>query len=161
MMRAISLTQPWASLIAICAKKIETRNWATSVRGRIAIHAAKSLDKSVFQIEIFRQTLANVGITSPDQLPLGEIIATTDFVECLSTKIAEKKDRTGKIYKMPSPGTPEYAFGDFSDNRFMHFYEKTFKLPTPIKCRGALSYWNLPLDIEEQILEMEKGAGFR
>lgn len=41
-MQALSLWQPWATLIAIGAKTIETRSWGTRYRGRIAIHAAKT-----------------------------------------------------------------------------------------------------------------------
>lgn len=43
-MKAVSLWQPWASLIACGAKTIETRSWPaprTVVGQRIAIHAAK------------------------------------------------------------------------------------------------------------------------
>lgn len=40
-MKALSLTQPWASLVAIGAKRIETRSWSTSYRGLVAIHASK------------------------------------------------------------------------------------------------------------------------
>ena len=40
--RAISLTQPFASLMAIGAKKVETRAWRTHFRGWVAIHAAKA-----------------------------------------------------------------------------------------------------------------------
>lgn len=40
-MKALSLTQPWATLVAIGAKKIETRSWSTSYRGPVAIHASK------------------------------------------------------------------------------------------------------------------------
>ena len=32
--KALSLTQPWATLVAMGAKRIETRSWATSYRGR-------------------------------------------------------------------------------------------------------------------------------
>ena len=42
-MKALSLTQPWAQLIAIHAKKVETRSWPTSFSGVLAIHAAKGL----------------------------------------------------------------------------------------------------------------------
>jgi hypothetical protein len=45
-MKAISLWQPWASAIAIGSKRIETRGWATSYRGPLAIHAAKRCVKS-------------------------------------------------------------------------------------------------------------------
>ena len=44
-MKAITIWQPWASLLACGAKRFETRSWATSYRGPIAIHAAK---KDVF-----------------------------------------------------------------------------------------------------------------
>lgn len=47
-MKAISLWQPWASLIACGAKPYETRSWAPpqSLIGQtIAIHAAKKIDK--------------------------------------------------------------------------------------------------------------------
>lgn len=40
-MKAITIWQPWASLIMLGKKTIETRSWATSYRGPLAIHAAK------------------------------------------------------------------------------------------------------------------------
>lgn len=46
-MKAISLWQPWASLIACGAKPFETRHWAPPrelIGQRIAIHAAKKVD---------------------------------------------------------------------------------------------------------------------
>lgn len=47
-MKAISLWQPWASLIACGAKPYETRSWAPPrdlIGATIAIHAAKKIDK--------------------------------------------------------------------------------------------------------------------
>ena len=41
-MRALSLTEPWATLVAIEAKRIETRSWQTGYRGELLIHAAKN-----------------------------------------------------------------------------------------------------------------------
>lgn len=46
-MKAISLWQPWASLIACGSKPYETRHWAPPrelIGQRIAIHAAKKID---------------------------------------------------------------------------------------------------------------------
>ena len=37
--RALTLHQPWASLIALGVKTIETRSWSTPYRGPLAIHA--------------------------------------------------------------------------------------------------------------------------
>jgi hypothetical protein len=39
-MKALTLHQPWASLIAEGVKTIETRSWSTKYRGPLAIHAA-------------------------------------------------------------------------------------------------------------------------
>lgn len=39
-MKALSLHQPYASLIVLGAKHIETRSWTTRYRGELAIHAA-------------------------------------------------------------------------------------------------------------------------
>ena len=51
-MKAISLWQPWASLIACGAKPFETRHWAPPrelIGESIAIHAAKKIDKGAAQ----------------------------------------------------------------------------------------------------------------
>jgi len=40
-MRALTIHQPWASLIAAGLKTIETRAWATKHRGQIVIHAGQ------------------------------------------------------------------------------------------------------------------------
>ena len=41
--KALTIAQPWATLVAIGAKQIETRSWQTNYRGDIAIHAGKGL----------------------------------------------------------------------------------------------------------------------
>jgi len=40
--KAISLWQPWASLVIGGHKQFETRSWRTRYRGLLAIHAARS-----------------------------------------------------------------------------------------------------------------------
>ena len=41
---ALSVKQPWAALIVAGRKTVEVRKWATSVRGRVFIHAARRAD---------------------------------------------------------------------------------------------------------------------
>jgi hypothetical protein len=43
--QALSLKQPWATLLAHGHKTIEVRKWATKVRGRVFIHAARIPDE--------------------------------------------------------------------------------------------------------------------
>ena len=51
-MKALSLTQPWATLVVIGAKRIETRSWHTSYVGPLLIHAAKAIPSSWGQLQL-------------------------------------------------------------------------------------------------------------
>lgn len=44
-MKALSLKQPWAGLIAVGLKTIETRTWQTNYRGDVLILASQTVDK--------------------------------------------------------------------------------------------------------------------
>ncbi len=91
-MKAITVWQPWASLLAIGAKQYETRSWATKYRGPIAIHAAalnpfKAIKPVPYNIadEMRRALKAKVILTESTDfrvLPLGCIIATAELVNC-------------------------------------------------------------------------------
>lgn len=85
-MKAITIWQPWASLLATGAKQYETRSWATSYRGPIAIHAAKKDISDV--LHILPRHLANkmketIGTELKD-LPTGSVIATAELVNVWS-----------------------------------------------------------------------------
>lgn len=43
--KALTLHQPYAQLMAINAKRYETRSWSTNYRGPIAIHAGKNIEE--------------------------------------------------------------------------------------------------------------------
>jgi len=45
--KTLTLSQRWATLVALGAKRIETRSWRTSYRGPLAIHAATSVEGSL------------------------------------------------------------------------------------------------------------------
>ena len=50
-MKAITIRQPWASLIVHGIKDIENRSWQTNFRGRVLIHS--SVKGGYFQIWMF------------------------------------------------------------------------------------------------------------
>ncbi len=43
-MKALTLQQPWATLIAEGHKRVENRTWQTAYRGPLAIHAGLKVD---------------------------------------------------------------------------------------------------------------------
>ena len=48
-MKVLTVKQPWASLIVNEHKKYEFRSWKTKYRGKILIHAGKSLEKDMLK----------------------------------------------------------------------------------------------------------------
>ena len=60
-MKALTLHQPWANLVALGHKQIETRSWATKYRGALAIHAGKYFppaNRNLISSEPFLSALA-------------------------------------------------------------------------------------------------------
>lgn len=141
--KGISLWQPWATLIAIGAKHIETRSWPTDYRGPIAILATKDWKpEGVFALsnDAIKQALAEAGLTQ-EKIPLGGIVAVADLVDCF--QFAEGFD----------PGEPEKHFGDFTPGRWGLKLENIHALPALLSCAGAQKIFDLP---EEAIAELTK-----
>ena len=46
-MKALTIKEPWASLIINGYKTYEFRSWNTSYRGKILIHAGRGFDKNL------------------------------------------------------------------------------------------------------------------
>jgi activating signal cointegrator 1 len=83
--KALTLTQPWASLVAIGAKQIETRTWSTRYRGRVAIHAARrwSLNDQGFYLYHAGVFFERMGEDHVDQVraSLGCVVATATLMD--------------------------------------------------------------------------------
>jgi len=144
-MKAISLHQPWASLIAIGAKEMETRHWTTEYRGPIAIHAAKSkANEAVFYSEPFRSVFASAYIRNFDQLPFGAIIAEG---------VLERIFKADGI--APKLSANEKAFGDFSAGRAA-WWIKHIRAFEPVPFVGQQGLFEIPVNlIPEPIVEDE------
>ena len=153
-MKGLSLTQPWATLVAIKAKRIETRSWSTNYRGVVAIHAAKGMPRQAQEIcfdEPFFSSLEAAGDWVPDvelpaprkpNLPFGTIIAVADLWDCRSIDACRRWVPTDER---------ELAFGDYTEGRWMWFLCKIRQLSTQIPCRGALGLWSVSAEVILQI----------
>lgn len=135
-MKAISLLQPWASLITIGAKKIETRSWSTKYRGPLAIHASKGFSKLLRDLcntQPFKAVLSKAGFNL-DNLPLGKIVATCNLVDCI-------KMTPEFIDLVKSAKGYELDFGVYAVGRYAWILEDIKSLEKPIPAKGALSLW--------------------
>src|SRR2546430_364372 len=88
-MKGLSLTQPWATLVAIGAKCVETRSWSTTYRGLVAIHASKGFPtdcRSLCRRTPFVEALIEAGLDRDEQLPRGAIVAVVPIEDCLPSE---------------------------------------------------------------------------
>lgn len=147
-MKAITLTQPWATLIAIGAKKIETRSWATKYRGPLAIHAAKTfgvwgesgIRQLLNQYPSFRNALSADGWTV-ETLPRSCVVATCNLIACLPIKQPYIFDMARGVHIQIPPEQPELDFGDYTPGRFAWILADVKPLPIAYSARGALGLW--------------------
>lgn len=49
---ALSIRQPWAHLIIHALKDVENRDWPTRVRGRVLIHASKTMTRGDYEAAV-------------------------------------------------------------------------------------------------------------
>lgn len=139
-MKAITIWQPWADLIVRGYKGNETRSWATSYTGPIAIHAAKYRK---LPHEVYEQIAEAIGIT-PDKYPgswlhqLEEGTPAQRFGAVLGTAIiGEVLPTTLKIV-----GDTEKALGDFSPGRYAWPLQGVREFKDPVQAKGKQGIWN-------------------
>lgn len=119
--RALSIQQPWASLIAEGFKLIENRTWNTRWRGTLAIHAGKKIDPTSVWVG------AEFGIKPP--YIHGAYIAIAELVD-----VHLSADRCCGIWA--EPGQYHWRLAD------------PRPLDEPIPARGRLGLYVPPQGIE-------------
>jgi hypothetical protein len=148
-MKAITIHQPWATLMALCEKLLETRSWATKYRGKIAIHAGKKIDKAACEEPEIKAALARHGYTV-DNLPTGAVVAIANLKDIWSINrpygpdgLVKKTSHDTGISNIWGGMKPsEYHFGDYSDGRFAWETDNVRLLATPIAAKGQQGLWN-------------------
>lgn len=132
-LRILTLHQPWASLMAYYVKQNETRSWETSYRGFVGIHSAASVPAYAYEAlhnQTFVDALAECGITSEDQLPLGVVLA----MGCLNAITPTINYRINRQNR-------EFTFGNYAPGRFVWHFNDMRRIATPIPARGFQRLW--------------------
>lgn len=88
-MKAITLKQPWATLVAEGLKKYEFRSWKYNYRGEILIHAGAGVDKEAMK----KYEHLNL------EYPAKKIIAKVRIEDCikLTPEISQKINKTNPL----------------------------------------------------------------
>mgnify|MGYP001448991868 CR=1 FL=1 len=152
-MKAITLWQPWASLVAVGAKRYETRSWPAPKTLRVgdllAIHAAgRSYDISEIDTDGKLLRACQTRRVWPlIALPHGEVVAICRFGGC---------HRTGLL----APDEEEQVVGDWSPGRYAWLLERVCRLAPTIPARGyqGLWDWEPPSELREQLSMQERAV---
>lgn len=145
-MRALTVWQPWAQLIALGIKTIETRSWGTPYRGPLLIHAGQSEEGLIGDcpppmLRAIWEAGYSLSATPPAgriALPRGCVVAVAELVEVAPTQ--EWRER----------GLAD-VYGDFSRGRMGWRVERVRMLAEPIRCAGRQGLWSPHPSIVAQI----------
>lgn len=139
-MKALTIMQPWASLIAVGAKLYETRSYPISYRGQLAIHASRNIPEwAREELNQPNSALAKVlrlkGLRF-HYLPRGCVIAVVTLLGCARTEQYQHLPYSDMI------SSNERAFGDWTPGRWAWQLADIKRLSEPIPARGALRLWD-------------------
>lgn len=147
-MKAITLTQPWAALVSVVEKDVETRSWQTSYRGEIAIHAGIGLGPVGGKRGLIELCNRPYFKTSLFDYGLSERTANSDLLVPSSAMRFGAVVAVAELYDIEPTGTArhivdekERAFGDYSLFRYAWFLRNIRRLEKPVFVKGALGLW--------------------
>ena len=125
-MKALSIKEPFATLIKDGVKIYETKSWKTNYRGEIYIHASLSLSKS--------DNVENANKFLKSKINPGYILCRCELVDCIPM--------TEEFIKYINNETKESNYGRYEIGRYAWKLKVLEVLDEPILAKGKLGIWN-------------------
>ena len=156
-MKALTLWQPWASLVALGKKRIETRSWSTKYRGELAIHAAASLPPKWLGAsrhnEEFRDAIADVFNCRRDRdermgFHVDDALKKLDYGAVLCIVNLVSIEETSEMFPEHLPDY-ERLFGNYEPGRYAWALEVVEVFDEPIPAKGNRMLWNWHADLSK------------
>lgn len=157
-MRALTLTQPWAGLVASGIKLVENRPRRMikpeDFGKPFAIHASREIDERMYDriLDLAPEFRTGVLDTSQEWFHLSRI---TSAVIAVATIDSVHDPLACGI----DPSHPDALAPFASDQRRWFFgpigyvLRDVRALATPVPCKGRLGFWTLPADVARQVEE--------
>ena len=120
-MKALTLKQPWATLISEGLKEYEFRSWKTSYRGKLLIHAGLGIDKK--EANEFNY-----------YYPKSRVVALVELIDCI--KIDDKFNKMIKDKK-------SIVYGSKERNGYAWKIKLIKKIDDNKEVKGKLGLWNI------------------
>lgn len=145
----LTLYQPWASLMALGVKKIETRSWSTPHRGLLAIHSSRTFNQPAREFsrsDVVAATLSEARIPEDDPLrawPLGVVLCTVELTDVVPAELVPLGGgaTTAEAERLIHQAFAELAFGDFSAGRFAWITRNVHRFQRPVYAVGQRGVW--------------------
>lgn len=141
-MKALTVQQPWATLLIKNRMHNDTRSWGTAYRGPVCIYAGKSRKDIFSEIYIDENRylfFKKAGITQKkmDMLPKGAVLGTITLMDCFVI------DEAYQEY-IQANHPDEYAFSDYSIGRYVWIFKEPMEciFPIPASGRSCPGLWN-------------------
>lgn len=144
-LKALSLWQPWASLILHGHKQFETRSWFTDYRGELIVHAAKQWKENqvgVLSSLSFKYKFIEEDLSKPPHMItlLGKAVAVCDLVDCIPITHDFRARQTQL----------ELDCGNWALGRWAWRLDNVRAIDPPIPIKGHQRLWNINPSILEQ-----------
>lgn len=133
-MKVLSMWNPWASLLVLEEKRMETRCRALKNFGWILIHASQKVDWEAVERSPFKTVLPrHFGSQVYEGLERvrGHIIGAAYFTKCHRTE--DVRDTVS---------SQEHSFGDYGDGRYAWEIAKAVTFFKPVPAKGCLYLWD-------------------
>ena len=146
--KALTFDQPWASLIALGYKTVDTRHWQPpqSLVGQLlAIHAGKKVVN--YQAVWEREPWVLPFLYQLGELPRGAVVAVALLREVLTVERVILQDDQKLVVKArqangQSKYIPHDPWGDFRPGRYLWVLEGVNQLEVPEPAVGHQGIWN-------------------
>ena len=129
-MKALTISQPYASLIASGEKWVENRSWFTPYRGQLAIHAGSGtqyLTKSQLR-----------------EYPTGVVIAVCRIVACVELERHDMTESDVRISETTKT-VADLLQHKYTEGPWCWILEDIKKLVDAVPCGGHLGLWDADL----------------
>ena len=127
-MKALTIKQPWATLIMQGDKRFEFRSWQTKYRGDLLIHAGKGIDK---------EAMKRLAKYLPEDMPTGKILGKVKLVDCIKMSPEFKE-------LLLKENSDIYTKSSFKENYGWQITDVEL-FENPIEAKGYLSLWEYDL----------------
>lgn len=130
MIPALSIRQPWAWLIVHGYKDIENRDWPTSFRGKLLVHAGQTMTRKFYEATVGELRLSGLcpaDLPAYEDLPRGGLVGWTRVVDCVT--------------EHPSPWKTSYPFEGMPSYGFVLRDSSTIPF---VPWKGRLGFFNVP-----------------